>query len=90
MKGYTPSLYNGKFTQYLPQNGVYVYFRHDAAKTIMVVMNSNSAETMLETARFAERTKGFTGATNVLTEEKINSLGSLKIPAMTTLVLELK
>ena len=86
----TPSLYNGKFTQYLPQNGVYVYFRHDAAKTIMVVMNSNSAETMLETARLAERTKGFTGATNVLTEEKINSLGSLKIPAMTTLVLELK
>ena len=34
----------GKLTQYLPQDGIYVYFRHTANKTVMVIMSQNKDE----------------------------------------------
>lgn len=86
----TPALHSGKFTQYLPQESVYVYFRHNQTKTIMVVMNTNTNAYELKTERFSERMKGFSSAKDILNNEEITSLTSLKIPAMTTLVLELK
>ena len=86
----TPALYAGKLTQFVPRNDIYVYFRHNTSKTVMVVINSGKTETNLETGRFAERMKGFTSAKNVLSDEKINNLSTLKIPAMSALVLELQ
>ncbi|WP_028664735.1 glycoside hydrolase family 13 protein [Runella zeae] len=86
----TPTLHSGQFMQYLPQNGVYVYFRYDVSKTIMVVMNTNTDEAVVDTERFLERTKGFKAAKNVLTQASIVDIKNLKIPAMTAWVLELK
>ena len=85
----TPALHSGKLMQYLPQNGVYVYFRYDKNKAVMIATNSNDAETPLETARFAERMAGFTTARNVMTDAKITDLKTLKLPAKTAVVLEL-
>jgi glycosidase len=85
----TPALYAGQLTQYIPQEGVYVYFRHNNEKTIMVASNSTSREMAISTDRFAERMKGFSTARNVVTDAKISNLSELKIPAKTVLVLEL-
>src|SRR5690606_24430135 len=32
-------LHTGKLLQFIPENGVYVYFRHNEQTTVMVVMN---------------------------------------------------
>ena len=85
----TPALHSGKLMQYLPQNGVYVYFRYDKDKTVMIATNSNDGETPLETARFVERMAGFTTARNVLTNASITNLKTLTLPAKTAVVLEL-
>jgi glycosidase len=85
----TPALHSGKLTQYLPQNGTYVYFRYDAGKTVMVATNSTEKEISLDTDRFYECMNGFTSAKNVLTDEKLTDLKLLKLPAKTALVLEL-
>ena len=84
----TPALHSGKFTQYVPKDGIYVYFRQNDNKTVMVVMNTNATETKLNTARFAEHIKKATKSRNVLNDATID-LNSLNIPAKTTLVLEL-
>ena len=86
----TPALHSGKLTQYLPQNGTYVYFRYDAGKTVMVATNSTEKEISLDTARFSERMNGFSSARNVLTDEKLTDLKGIKLPAKTALVLELE
>lgn len=85
----TPVLHSGKLMQYVPQNGAYVYFRYDNSKTVMVATNSTDKEINLETARFSERLTGFSKARNVLTDESISNLSSLKLPAKTVVVLEL-
>lgn len=84
-----PVLQTGRLMQFVPQNGVYVYFRYNQSKTVMVVTNSLTKETELETARFAERMTGFSKARNVLQDETIDNLTTLKIPARTAVVLEL-
>lgn len=86
----TPALQTGKLMQYIPQKGIYVYFRYDAAKTIMIIYNGETKEQNLETDRFSERTAGFSRATNVITNENIDNIRSITIPGKTTLVLELK
>jgi glycosidase len=86
----TTALQTGKMTQYIPQKGIYVYFRYDAAKTVMIAYNSDTAKQTLKTDRFNERTAGFTSAINVESKEVLNSIQSIEIPGKTTWVLELK
>ena len=86
----TPSLYSGKMMQFIPENGIYVFFRYDAKKTLMVIFNGQAKEMSLSTPRFIERTKGFIHAQNILSGDTLNFGESLNIPAMTCWVLELK
>ena len=83
-------LQTGKMMQFVPQDGVYVYFRYNADKTVMMLMNGEEKEVSLSTARFTERTTGFKQAVNVATDEVLTDISQIKIPAKTTLVLELK
>ena len=78
----------GKMMQYLPVDGLYVYFRYDAKQTVMCVMNTADKEMKVDFAKYAERTKGFSSAKDVVTG---NTLGSnFSIPAKQMWVLELK
>ena len=85
----SPVLQTGKLMQYVPEDGVYVYFRYDDAKTVMIVMNTNEKDTSISTGRFAERIGKASGARNILTEESVNLNGNLNLPARTTSVFEL-
>jgi glycosidase len=79
----------GKMMQFVPDDGVFVYFRYDTRQTVMVIMNQNDKEMELNTARFAERINGFTRTRNVVDGRTEAIIGKLKVPAKTTLVLEL-
>ena len=83
-------LQTGKMMQFVPQDGVYVYFRYNTDKTVMMLMNGEEKEVSLSTARFAERITGFKQAINVATDDVLADISQIKIPAKTTLVLELK
>lgn len=85
-----PVLQTGQLTQFVPEDGVYVYFRHNADKTVMCVMNCNDGPKTLATKKFAERMSGFTKAKNVVTDQVLDNLNSLQIGRYTTLVLELQ
>ncbi|QIL74830.1 alpha-amylase family glycosyl hydrolase [Hymenobacter sp. HDW8] len=84
-----PVLHSGKLMQYLPQDGLYVYFRYDDKGTVMVATNATDKPTAMPTARFSERMNGFTKARNVLTNESLNSVTTIQVPAKTAMVLEL-
>jgi glycosidase len=84
----TSALQTGKMMQYIPQDGIYVYFRYDAKKTVMVAYNSTDKKQTTATARYFERIKGAKKAKNVITDETAD-LSELTIPGKSTLVLEL-
>jgi glycosidase len=80
----------GKMTQFVPENGVYVYFRHDEKQRVMVVMNTNQDEKPLALERFKEMTKGYLIAKDATTNGSLQFGNEWKVPGMTCWVLELK
>lgn len=80
---------NGKFMQFVPQDGVYVYFRYTDKQRVMVVSNTNKIDKTLDTSRFEEMLKGSKSATNVLFETKIGDISTLNIPAKGVMILEI-
>ena len=75
--------------QYLPENGLYVYFRYSAAGTVLVDSNTTDQAATLPTARFSERLAGFRQARDVLTGATLPDVFRLALPAKTAVVLEL-
>jgi neopullulanase len=86
-----PVLHTGKYMHYIPQDGVYTYFRYnDAGETVMVVMNAAKQARPVPTERMQERLRGYTSAVDVTTGAAVADLQKLTIPAQTAWVLELK
>lgn len=85
-----PVIANGETLHFAPFNGVYVYFRYNKEKKIMVVMNKNDKEFTIETKRFAEILKGNSNAVNVLTGDNVSVSNSISVPSKTVRVLEIK
>ena len=86
----TPALQHGKLTQFVPVDGIYVYFRHDGESSIMVVMNTNEDARKVPTSRYQERMQGYTSAVEVVSGRKVINLQALSLQPYETLVLELR
>lgn len=82
-----PVIADGKTLHFAPFDGVYVYFRYNDTKTIMVIVNKNEREIVLDTKRFAEILGNKNNAENVMTGEVINRLSSLKVKGKTVTIL---
>lgn len=74
--------------QYLPIDGLYVYFRYDANQTVMCVMNTSESEKKIQIADYIERTKGFNSAKDVLSNKNLGN--NFTIPAKTMWVMSLE
>lgn len=79
----------GKLMQYVPEDGIYVYFRYDEKQTVLCIMNPTEKEVSLNMARFEERMKGFSQYRDVVTRQSATISNEIKVPAKTQLVLEL-
>ena len=80
---------NGKFMQFVPQDGVYVYFRYTNKQTIMVVSNTSKSEKNIDTSRFNEILKGSKSAENIVDDVNIADISNLKIPSKGVMILEI-
>ncbi|MBK8441960.1 MAG: glycoside hydrolase family 13 protein [Sphingobacteriales bacterium] len=80
----------GKLTHFVPENGVYVYFRHTDTESVMVVANSNEQTASVTMSRFAECLKSYHSARNVVSGETLSNLQTLNIPKMSVQIFELK
>jgi glycosidase len=77
----------GKLMQYVPNDGLYVYFRYDNNQSVMCVMNTSEKEQIVDFINYEERTKGFIKAKEIITDTQYNS--KFTIPAKRMWVLEL-
>jgi glycosidase len=100
MKEYISTLYNwrkgnkavqeGKLTHYLPEDGMYVYFRTLGKTSVMVIINNNENYLKtLATSRFEENLKGFKSGKDVLTGSQVKDLSSIEVAAKSVKIIEL-
>lgn len=77
---------SGKLIHFVPQNGIYVYFRISKEEKIMVIVNTSDKKENLNFHRFDEVLKGKRETINVLNNQKI-SLENLELSKMESLIL---
>jgi len=84
-------IFNGKLTQFIPSENVYVYFRHNESDCVMIAFNNSKNELKaLETERFQECIQNYSFGINVVTGEAVRYLDAITIPPKTVLILDLK
>ncbi len=83
-------IHNGALTHFHPENNMYVYFRHDEEKKVMVIMNKNTEVTPLNLDRFEEMLSGVTKGQDVITEDIYDMNEPITLAPMRTFILELE
>jgi glycosidase len=84
------ALQTGKLKQFIPENGIYVYFRYNTEKTMMIILNQNKEKITLNTSRYNEMLRYYSGAINIISNEKISNLKEINIEPLSVTILELK
>ena len=84
------ALQTGSMMQYVPQDGLYVYFRYNASQTIMCVMNCSENKHTVDFSKYAERTAGFTKAASIVDAASFSTSDKPEIEGYNMWVLDLK
>ena len=79
----------GEFTHYIPENGVYVYFRHNEEESVMVMLNNTEEEREVDLSRFAQNIDGYSKGRSVLTRKLFENLDKIIVPAKSPMIVEL-
>ncbi|MEW7290547.1 glycoside hydrolase family 13 protein [Aquimarina sp. 2304DJ70-9] len=83
-------IHTGKLLQFIPFDNVYVYFRYNKEKSVMVLMNNNTKDQKIDITRFKEGIKDFKTGTDIITDSNIDITEPFAIQAKTSMILELK
>lgn len=89
-RSHSSAIKTGKMMQFVPENGVYVYFRYDDKQTVMCVMNQDNDQRTIDLSRFSERMQGFTKAFDVATGTEFTLEKNLSLGGKYLLVMELR
>jgi len=80
----------GKMKHYVPENNVYVYFRYNDAKSVMVVINNSAKTQTFKTARFEESIGNYTSGKDILEGKTVTLKNDMTLEPKSVLILELK
>lgn len=83
-------IHTGKFKHFIPNKGIYVFFRYDEEDTVMVIMNKNVEPQQLELERFAEMLEGVSSGKDPIMGTSYQMEKSIEVAGKTVLILELE
>lgn len=82
-------IHTGKLIHFVPENGIYVYFRISDHKKVMVVLNKNRNVTLLNTDRFREILGESISGTNIFTGEIISLEKEISLRPVSPMIIEI-
>lgn len=80
----------GKFKHFIPENGIYVYFRYTNDEVVMVAINNNDTEMKLNTDRFSEVLNDYSSGQDVINNKTVDICKDITLKPMSATILELK
>ncbi len=83
-------IHSGKLKHFVPQDGVYVYFRYNEDETVMIVLNKNKEGKMVSTERFKEITAEYSKGEDIISSTQIQNINQITVPARSAMIIELK
>ncbi|MBK9982892.1 MAG: glycoside hydrolase family 13 protein [Saprospiraceae bacterium] len=87
-KGAT-AIQKGSLTHYVPESGVYVFFRYDKNEKVMVILNKNEKPVLLQLDRFRRMLGESTKGKEVITGKDIDLGDTLRLEQMGPLIIDI-
>jgi glycosidase len=84
-----PVLQNGNMKQFIPENGIYVNFRYNKEKMIMIIANNNQGIKELQLGRFTEMLTVKTQGMEITNSKTYSLQKPVSINGKTVLILEI-
>lgn len=84
------AVHKGKLTHFIPENGLYVYFRSDENQTVMVIMNNKEEEKTVKLGKYSIELNNKKTGVNVITNESIDISDFVKIAPKSVIVIDIK
>ena len=84
-------VHNGKMTHFVPEENVYIYFRHDDSNAVMVILNNSTSTQTIKAGRFSEVIQNRKTGHDVITGKTyaVDPNAALTIEPKSALILEL-
>lgn len=83
-------IHTGKLTHFIPENNVYVFFRHNEDETVMVILNGDDESKELNIARFSEFLYKYRIGRDVITGTETDIRQNVQILPRSALIFELR
>ena len=87
---YKDVIHHGKLVHFVPEDGIYTYFRYNNNEAVMIILNKNETDKVLTTNRFNEIVAGFESGNDIISSTHINDIYEINVPAKSTMIIELK
>ena len=84
------AVHNGKLTHFIPDNEVYVYFRHNQQQAVMVILNNGYQPKVLDTERFNEFLGDKKSGIDIITGKAVEDLSKIQLSPRSAMIIELK
>jgi len=82
------SVHDGSLMHYIPEDGIYVFFRNLGPEHVMVIMNKNETAKKVTLDRFQENIGNAAEGKNVMEDTTIELEDYVEVPAKTVLIIE--
>lgn len=84
------AIHDGKLVHFIPENGVYVYFRFNDTQKVMVVLNKTAEEQEVKLTPFREVLPAGAKGKDILSDEHFHLKETLTIGAKQPLIIEIQ
>jgi len=83
-------IHTGKLTHFIPQDGVYVYFRYNEHEAVMVAINNNETDAKtLNASRYSEFLRNFKSGKEVISNQVFHNFSNITIQPKSSVIIEL-
>lgn len=82
-------IHNGGLTHFIPEENIYVYFRHNTEETVMVILNGNSDAQELKMSRFSELLGDYDTGYDIISGRTLEIGDKLEVGSMQPMIIEL-
>jgi glycosidase len=79
----------GKLIQFVPEKGIYVYFRTNNEKQLMIIMNPNNDGAEVDLKRFDEVLKGRRHFKNIMDDKEVNVTEKISLQKLNVSIFEI-
>jgi glycosidase len=86
---HNPAVQRGKLIHFIPEEGIYVYFRTLPNQAVMIAINNNDAAQVVKTQRFKEIISSFRRFKDFENQQNTDIRNSITLPAKSCRIIEL-